>query len=221
MSARGPGRRLGRPAVEVARPPMAAASSAAGGGRRSGPRRGRRRTTVVPDGELPTIARALARALAAGLPVAPALRRAADAVDERSAAALERAAQRIVAGEEPEAALLELGDGAPARLLRAAIAVNVELGGDLVHALEALAEGLADRERLRGELEVATAQSRMTARIVPGVPLASLAMLAMTDRSSLRGLLTTGPGLAIVSLSFSLTVVGLVAVNRILGGALR
>lgn len=221
MRPRRPGHRMGRPAVDVARPPARPVPSTTGAVRRWGPRPGRGRGSVVPDAELPTIARALARALAAGLPFAPALRRAADAVDEQSAAALDRAARRIAAGEEPEEALLELGPGAAARLLRAAVAVNVELGGDLVRALEALAEGLADRERLRGELEVATAQSRMTARIVPAVPLASLAMLAMTDRSSLRALLTTGPGLAIVSLSFSLTVVGLVSVNRILNGALR
>ena len=176
---------------------------------------------VVPDADLPTIARALARELAAGLPVGPALRRAAAAVDDSGAAALHRAAHRIEAGEEPDAALAELGSGAAARLLTAAVAINVELGGDLVEALEALAEGLADRDRLRGELEVATTQSRMTARIVPAVPAVSLAMLALTDMSSLRALVTSGPGLAILSLSLSLTVLGVLAVNRVLAGALR
>ncbi len=214
-------RDVGRPAMAVGRSAQGQVAGADHGPRRRLSSRRRPDVAAVPDAELPAVARALARSLAAGLPIGPALRRAADAVDERSAAALARAADRIVAGDDPDAALHELGPGAAARLLRAAVAVNVELGGDLVHALEALAEGLADRNRLRGELEIATAQAKLTTRIVPAVPGIALATLALTDRASLRALVTTGAGLAILGISLTLTVIGLLVVNRILAGALR
>ena len=172
-------------------------------------------------GDLPAIARAVSRSLAAGLPIGPSLERAAAAVEGPGASALERAARRIAAGDDPASSLAELGNGPGARLLAAAVAINTELCGDLVHALDALAEGLADRDRLRNELAVATAQSRMTARIVPAVPLVSLAMLGLADRASLATLATTSAGLAILGLSAGLTVVGVIAVHRILAGALR
>ncbi len=72
---------------------------------------------------------------------------------------------------------IALADAPGGGLIRGAIAVNAELGGDLVRALEALAEGLDDRERLRGEIAVATAQARFASRVVPAVPLLALGLL--------------------------------------------
>jgi Flp pilus assembly protein TadB len=95
------------------------------------------------------------------------------------------------------------------------IELHQELGGDLVASLAAVAEGLADRERLRLEAEVATAQARLAARIVPLAPVVSLGFLGALAPSALAALFTTAPGLAILGVSAGLTCVALFLLRRI------
>src|SRR6478735_9304013 len=127
--------------------------------------------------QLPEAARAIARSYAAGLPFGTACRRAADSLDDPAAAILRTAGLEAERGRVPADTLFALARAPGGGLIRGAIAVNAELGGDLVKALEALADGLDDRERLRGEIGVATAQARFASRVVPAVPLLALGLL--------------------------------------------
>ena len=142
--------------------------------RRFGARRRRESQLAV---QLPEAARAIARSYAAGLPFGTACRRAADSLDDPAASILRTAGLEAERGRVPADTLFALADAPGGGLIRGAIAVNAELGGDLVSALEALADGLDDRERLRGEIAVATAQARFAARVVPAVPLLALGLL--------------------------------------------
>jgi tight adherence protein B len=123
------------------------------------------------------------------------------------------------AGARPEAALAPLGAAPGGGLIAGAVALNAELGGDLVTALRALGDGLADRDRLRRELAASTAQARFAGRVVPVVPLAALALLWLMSPASVRPLLTTSIGLAVCATSAGLTLAALVAMRRILAGA--
>ena len=133
---------------------------------------------------LPEIARALARCCAAGLPIADAFDRAADAVDEVAIELLRTCAAGLHSGAATRSALAPLLVVPGGTVLVGTIELHQELGGDLVASLAAVAEGLADRERLRLEAEVATAQARLAARIVPlapvveGLPNAALTVAA-------------------------------------------
>lgn len=174
--------------------------------------RRRRAAAVV---ELPEIARVLARGSAAGLPLADALARGADALDGASAECMRRSAEELKAGHPTRASLRTLEEVAGGRLLVGAIELHHELGGDLVASLHGIAEGLADRERLQLEARAATAQARIAARIVPLAPLGSLAMLLVVAPASARALLGSAAGLAILGTAGALTLIALVLLRRI------
>jgi tight adherence protein B len=164
---------------------------------------------------LPDVARALARGTAAGLPLAEALYRGADAVDGIGGDTMRRCAEELRAGHPTRVALSSLETLEGGRLLVGAIELHQELGGDLVASLSGLAEGLADRERLRLEAQAATAQARIAARIVPLAPLASLVMLVAIAPASAHALLASAPGLMIIGVSATLTGLAVVVLRRI------
>ena len=168
---------------------------------------------------LPDVARALARGFAAGLPLVDAFARGADGIDGAGGVAMRLCADALRAGHPTRAALqsLEAVDGG--RILVGAIELHQELGGDLVASLSGLAEGLADRERLRLEARAATAQARIAARIVPLAPIASLAMLLVIAPASAHALLVTPPGVAIIGVASVMTGLAVMVLRRIAHGA--
>jgi tight adherence protein B len=179
---------------------------------------GRRRDRARLAAQVPEAARALSRAYAAGLPFPTACRRAADSLEEPTAAILRQAASDAERGRPAADALAPLAAASGGALVRGAVAINAELGGDLVRALDALADGLDDRERLRGEIAVATAQARFAARIVPAVPPLALLMLGALSPAAVTPLVTTIAGQALVGVSLVLDVAAVLLLRRIAGG---
>jgi len=178
----------------------------------------RRRERAHLAAQLPEAARALSRAYAAGLPFPTACSRAADSLEEPAAALLRQAAIDAERGRAPADALAPLAAASGGALVRGAVAINAELGGDLVRALDALADGLDDRERLRGEIAVATAQARFAARIVPAVPPLALLMLGALSPAAVTPLVTTLAGQALVAVSLLLDLAAVLLLRRIAGG---
>ncbi len=128
-------------------------------------------------------------------------------------------ARDLRAGVPPPAALAPLEAASGGALVAGAVVLHEELGGDLARGLHALADGLADRARLEGELRAVTAQARLAARLVPIVPVAAAGMLAVASPASVEPLLGTPAGVAVLTASGSLTLLGLVLVRRIMAGA--
>lgn len=174
------------------------------------------RSAPAPD--LPEIARALARGCAAGLPVPAAIERARTALDDASACLLADCAGRLAAGDPTRVALDPIAARPGGIAIVGAVELHAELGGDLVASLFAVAEGLADRERLRLEARAQTAQARIAARAIPLAPVASLGLLGVLAPSALTALLTTGIGLAVLTAAGALTLVALVLLRRIAAG---
>jgi tight adherence protein B len=171
--------------------------------------------------QLSDTARAIARSYAAGLPFGTACRRAADSLDDPAASILRAAGLEAERGRVPADTLYALADAPGGGLIRGAIAVNAELGGDLVRSLEALAEGLDDRERLRGEIAVATAQARFASRVVPAVPLLALGLLGALSPAAVLPLLTTTPGRLLIVVSALLDGAAILLLRRIARGVQR
>lgn len=182
--------------------------------------RRRRRRDAALARALPSIARAIARATSAGLPLSLAVERAAEAVDPASAPTLRAIAADLAGGVAPHAAFAPLASLPGGRLLVGAIGLHGEVGGDLVRSLAAIADGLAERERLQAELAAATAQARVAARAVPLAPAASLVLLGVMAPEALVELVTTRLGLGILGVAGIAIVTAHVLVRRIAREAL-
>ena len=178
-------------------------------------RRRERATRAALTRDLPELARAIARCCAAGLPLADALARAGDAVADEGAVLLREAAEAVRAGHSTHSALAPIGALPGGALLVGAIELHGEVGGDLVASLSAIAEGLADRERLRLEAHAATAQARVAAKFVPLAPVVSLGFLAILAPDALVSLVSTVPGLTILGVAGGLTGLALLILRQI------
>jgi tight adherence protein B len=168
--------------------------------------------------QLPAVARHLASAVGAGLSLRQALSRAAADAPEPAAAELRRVAAELALGTRVESALDGLAARAPSHDLRvmvAAILVQRRTGGNLTRALGQLADRLEERGRLARELRGATAQARMTAWLVAGLPAVGGAIAEIAAPGTLARALGQGPGLVLLGIATLLYAAGVAAIRRI------
>jgi tight adherence protein B len=166
--------------------------------------------------ELPDALRRVASELGAGRTAGRALEAAGNA-DGPAGQAFALAGRRAAGGEDIATALAA-GLGPRARFAAAAISLQLRAGGDLPALLRSLARRLDERSGVNAEIRALTAQARLSARVVPLLPVAGLAVAGLLDAGAVRLLLTTLPGLAIVAVSAVLDLVGLLAIRAIARG---
>ena len=104
--------------------------------------------------------------------------------------------------------------GLAAGVLRAC----AELGGPAASAVERAATTLHGRSTERAERHAASAQARLSARVLTFVPFAVLALLAGSD-PSVRVTLASAPGMACLALGAALNLLGWWWMRRLIGGA--
>src|SRR4051794_76070 len=163
--------------------------------------------------ELPDALRRVAAELGAGRTADRALGAAASAGGV-AGEAFALAGRRAAAGEDIAAALAA-ALGRRARFAAAAVSLQLRAGGDLPALLRSLALRLDERRGVNAEIRALTAQARLSARVVPLLPVVGLALAALLDAGAVRLLLTTAPGLAIVAVSALLDLAGLLAIRAI------
>ncbi|MDX6541769.1 MAG: hypothetical protein QOI71_3379 [Gaiellales bacterium] len=163
--------------------------------------------------ELPDALRRVAAELGAGRTADRALAAAAS-VGGDAGEAFALAGRRAAAGEEIASALAT-ALGVRARFAAAAVSLQLRAGGDLPALLRSLALRLDERRSVNAEIRALTAQARLSARVVPLLPVVGLALAALLDAGAVRLLLTTGPGLAIVAVAAALDLAGLLAIRAI------
>ena len=166
--------------------------------------------------ELPDALRRVAAELGAGRTADRALGAAASA-GGAAGEAFALAGRRAAAGEDIAAALA-MALGRRARFAAAAVSLQLRAGGDLPALLRSLARRLDERRSVNAEIRALTAQARLSARVVPLLPVVGLALAALLDAGAVRLLLTTAPGLAIVAVAGVLDLTGLLAIRAIARG---
>lgn len=166
--------------------------------------------------ELPDALRRVASELGAGRTADRALHAAGNGHGPAGQAFA--AAGRRAAGGEDIATALAAALGPRARFAAAAISLQLRAGGDLPALLRSLARRLDERSGVNAEIRALTAQARLSARVVPLLPVVGLAVAGLLDAGAVRLLLTTVPGLAIVAVSAVLDLVGLLAIRAIARG---
>jgi tight adherence protein B len=163
--------------------------------------------------ELPDALRRVAAELGAGRTPDRALVAAA-AAGGAAGEAFALAGRRAAAGEDIAAALAT-ALGPRARFAAAAVSLQLRAGGDLPALLRSLARRLDERRGVNAEIRALTAQARLSARVVPLLPVVGLALAGLLDAGAVRLLLTTAPGLAIVAVAAVLDLAGLLAIRAI------
>lgn len=174
------------------------------------------RTGRALERDLPDALRRVAAELGAGRTADRALVAAGEAGGS-AGEAFALAGRRAAAGEDIAAALAA-ALGQRARFAAAAISLQLRAGGDLPALLRSLARRLDERRAVNAEIRALTAQARLSARVVPLLPVVGLALAALLDAGAVRLLLTTLPGLAIVAVAGALDLVGLLAIRAIARG---
>ena len=149
--------------------------------------------------ELPDALRRVAAELGAGRTADRALLAAGNA--HGAAGEAFALAGRRAAGGEDIGTALAAALGQRASFAAAAVSLQLRAGGDLPALLRSLARRLDERSGVNAEIRALTAQARLSARVVPLLPVAGLALAALLDAGAVRLLLTTAPGLAIVAVS--------------------
>ena len=178
----------------------------------------RRRRLRRFDEQLPDMLRALASALRAGSGLQPALRhiveRAAPPLSQEFGLMLRQ--QRM--GVPLEQALLALYRRMPteaAGLAVSALNISLHTGGNLAETLERIADTLRARLHLLGRIHALTAQGRLQAWVMAGMPGALALALQYVDPASMHYLWHTPAGWAALGLIIVLEAAGVMFIRRI------
>jgi tight adherence protein B len=181
-------------------------------------RRCRRRAERMAE-ELPEALDAAAGAIRAGLSLAQALREVAADASMPVRGALGVAVASLDVGA-PFAQALEAFVAAAgieqARTVATALAIGHRTGGDLPRVLEALAASMRDRVRLEQQLRAGTAQARLSAWVVAGMPVAFLLLTGATSRAQADLLLRTRAGWGLLVVGGLLEGAGLTWMRRLI-----
>jgi len=165
-------------------------------------------------------ARAIADALSSGRSLSVAIGGAASegAVCAPTRSALREAAASIAIGLSPDDALeglrLRCGEG-PWEAIIAAVQLQRRTGGDLARLLRELAVDLDSVGRALREARAASAQARLTARIVLAMPLIGALIFALATPSALAAIFRLALPRALLLTALLLQVVAVLAVRRV------
>jgi tight adherence protein B len=168
--------------------------------------------------QLPVVAQQLAGAIGAGLSLRQAFARAARDAPDPAASELRALSHELELGARIEVALAEAVTRLPdpgLRTMAGAIMVQRVAGGDLARALTDLAAALEERSALEREARSATAQARMSAWLVAGLPLVGGVLVEVASPGTLARTVGRGPGLALVIAATALQVAGVALIRRI------
>jgi tight adherence protein B len=169
-------------------------------------------------------ARALADALAGGHSVRGAIGEAGDGLSGAVGEGLRAAARALALGERTDAVLERLRADARCGAwdaIVAAIALQRASGGDLARLLRDLALAIDERARSEADARAATAQARMTAWIVAGLPAGAAAIAQLADPGALDTLTATGPSTALAIAALVCEISGVLVVRAIVKRAGR
>jgi tight adherence protein B len=153
-------------------------------------RRERFRRTV--DAGVPTLALAVADALAGGHSLRAALVEATRSVDGAAGHELRRACAELSMGAATEDALEAMRARVRSPRLDTVVAACVlqqRAGGDLARLLRESARSMEEQARLEGELRAATAQARFTGLIVVALPVGGAVLAELASPGWVAGLL--------------------------------
>jgi len=163
----------------------------------------------------------LARALRAGHSVVSALEMLAENGQEPAASEFGEMFKQLNLGLPLRDALLQLLDRVPSsdlRVLVTAILVQRDTGGILVEILDRTAFVIRERLRIQGEIQVQTAQGRLTGWILTALPVVMMVLLNLIHPGYSSILFQDPFGRKLIYFSVGMLVIGSLIIRRIIHG---
>jgi tight adherence protein B len=102
------------------------------------------------------------------------------------------------------------------RFLATAILLQKESGGNLVQILDKTSLVLRERARLRGQLQIYTAQGRITGWILCAAPFLMFGLINLTNHQYEKPLFTTSLGIKMVYGGLTMMVIGILLIRKII-----
>jgi tight adherence protein B len=102
------------------------------------------------------------------------------------------------------------------RFFVTALLVQKETGGNLAEILDELSRVIRERFRIYREVRVRTAQGRLTALILIGMPPTMMAILGLMNPSYMRVLFTDPRGPTILAIAATMQIIGSIFIWKII-----
>jgi tight adherence protein B len=170
---------------------------------------------------LPEAIDMLARALRAGHSVVGALEMLAENAQEPAASEFGEVFKQLNLGLSIRDALMQLVDRVPSpdlRVLVTAIMVQKDTGGNLVEILDRTVYVIRERLRIQGEIQIQTAQGRLTGWILSGLPVVMMVLLNLVN-PGYSGILFHDPaGQKLIYAGLGMLAVGSLVIRHIVNG---
>jgi tight adherence protein B len=163
----------------------------------------------------------LARALRAGHSVVGGIEMLAANAQEPAASEFKEIFKQQNLGLPMRDSLMQLLDRVPSadlRVLVTAILVQKDTGGNLAEILDRTVFVIRERLRIQGEIQVQTAQGRLTGWILSSLPVVMLVLLNLVNPGYSQILLTDPFGRKLVYFSIGMLAVGALIIRRIVNG---
>jgi tight adherence protein B len=180
-------------------------------------RAARRRKAAI-QGQLADTLMVIASSMRAGHSFLQSLDSAAKEIDEPSSGEFSRVLSEIRLGRDVDEALQALVQRVGSQDLEwavTAIAIQRKIGGNLAEVLETVAKTIRERETLRRQVKVLSAEGRLSVVVLTVLPILIAAYLMAVNPDYLRTLTNTTPGVVISSTAGVLMAIGYVWMKRI------
>ena len=177
---------------------------------------GRRLAAI--QGQLADTLMVIASSMRAGHSFLQSLDSAAKEIDEPAAGEFGRVLREIRLGRDTDDALEALVERVGSQDLEwavTAIAVQRKIGGNLAEVLETVANTIRERETLRRQVRVLSAESRISVVVLVVLPILIAIYLMIVNPDYLRTLTTTTPGKIISISALALMGIGYLWMRRI------
>lgn len=170
------------------------------------------------DSALPQTIDMMARALRAGHSTASALELMTQGAPEPACSEFSEVFRQQNFGMPLREALLQMLDRVPSQDLRVvstAIIVQRETGGNLVEILDRTVFIIRERQRIKGEIRIQTAQGRMTGWILSALPVIMLGLINFVAPGYSKILFSDPTGHILIYVGLGLIVLGSFFINKI------
>ncbi len=168
---------------------------------------------------LPEAVDLMARGLRAGHSIASVLEMVGNEIGDPVGTEFRAFSKEQALGLPIREAMMNLVDRVPLddmRFLATAILLQKESGGNLAQILDKTTAVIRERARLRGQLQIYTAQGRITGWILCAAPFFMFGLISVLNHNYEKPLFTTPLGLKMVYGGLGLMVLGVLAIRKII-----